>query len=328
MDQIIRRRAPLLTVVLLISACGGAPAASPTAAALASPTPGPSLSPLLPSPAPSETPAPSPTPPVATQAATATQPPVTYPLELDFANQFAMRVNVTGLNVRAKPSTSSASLGHAVKGSIFLVRDWPLQANGFSWYFGYQALIEANGTIPALPKTLEPGVDPQAGWLAAGTATSPFLVPIGARCPTVVNLVNVEAMLDSELLACFGSKAIVLQGTYGCGGCGGVPVGNGSPDWLADPLAFGLLSVNASVRIGPLAVHFAPTGPQPPAVGSIVKVTVHLDDPRATTCRMSETNDAGDAVAINDKVALAWCRAKLVVDSLDVLGTDPSFPLG
>jgi hypothetical protein len=143
-----------------------------------------------------------------------------------------------------------------------------------------------------------------------------------------VNLAGVESMLDSELLACFGSKAIVVQGTFGCGGCGGVSAGTEAPEWLADPLSGGLLSVHPETRLGPLAVHFAPTGPPRPADGSIVKVTIHLDDPRATTCRISVADEAGNDVAVDNTAALAWCNAKFVVDSLDVLGTDPSFPLG
>jgi hypothetical protein len=239
-----------------------------------------------------------------------------------------MRVEVSGLNVRAKPSTSGATFGKAAKGSVFVVRDWPIQANGYAWYFGYETAIAAGGAVPALPKSIDYATDGKAGWLAAGTATSPYLLPIGPRCPTTVNLANVESMLDSELLACFGSKAIVLQGTMGCGGCGGVSAGTESPDWLADPLAGGLMSVHAAIRLGPLAVHFAPTGPPRPADGSIVKVTVHLNDPRATTCKITVTDDAGKDVAIDSTVALAWCNAKFVVDSLDILGTDPSFPTG
>ncbi|HUG29607.1 MAG TPA: hypothetical protein VMQ65_03715 [Candidatus Limnocylindria bacterium] len=43
---------------------------------------------------------------------------------------------------------------------------------------------------------------------------------------------------------------------------------------------------------------------------------------------MSELDDNDQLVPIHHDTAVYWCRERLVVDSYDVLGTDPEFPLG
>jgi hypothetical protein len=132
-------------------------------------------------------------------------------------------------------------------------------------------------------------------------------------------------MLPAERLACFG-EPFVLQGTYGCSGCGGAVAGTFKPSWIASPLSYGFLSVNAAERLGPLALRFPPAGPAEPAAGKIIRVTVHVDDPRATKCVMAEPDDAGVMRAVDARTAVLECREQLVVESFEVLGTDPGFP--
>jgi hypothetical protein len=132
-------------------------------------------------------------------------------------------------------------------------------------------------------------------------------------------------MLPAERLACFGAP-ISLSGTYGCPGCDGGAAGTYKPAWLAYPLSFDLLSVNPAVQAGPLTVRFPPDGPPQPSVGSRVNVTVHVDDPRSTSCTMAEVADSGAPVAIDKRTAVFLCRERLVIDLIQVLGPDPSFP--
>ena len=77
-----------------------------------------------------------------------------------------------------------------------------------------------------------------------------------------------------------------------------------------------------------LALRFPPKGPAEPAAGTIIRVTVHVDDSRATKCTMSELSDAGAPLPVDTRTAVFQCREQLVVESFVVLGTDPDFPLG
>ncbi len=57
-------------------------------------------------------------------------------------------------------------------------------------------------------------------------------------------------------------------------------------------------------------------------------MTVHVDDPRSTRCTAREPDGTGGTVEIDVRSAVLYCRERLVVDSYEVLGTDPSFPPG
>jgi hypothetical protein len=312
---------------LFIAACGAGnpatqmPTSEPSAAPTILATPVPTLSPTT---TPTVTSAPGPTP-TATAALGAA---LTYPPELDFVNEYAIRVTVAQLNVRAAPKSTGQKLATLPKGAIVLVRDWPVHAGGYTWYFGYQPMLPPGGAIPQLPTPLAPGIDPVAGWIAAGTSADAYVLPIAPRCPSVVDLANVEGMLNSELIACFGTRAFVLQGTFGCGGCGGTDSGRYAPEWLAARSDYDFLSRNPSAIVGPMALRFPPSGPVRPPQGSIIKVTVHLEDPAASTCAVKAVNDSGTLVSIAPAAAGTWCRSQLVVERYDVLGTDPRFPPG
>jgi hypothetical protein len=318
-------RALIAATLLVFAACSPGTTAAPSpGAATASPnaaagTPVPASA----GPVATATPSVSPSP-AATPAPTA-GPQLTYPVRLNYANEVAMQVIVSGLNVRARPSTSGAKLAKAPKGAVFVFRDAPVKANGFEWYFGYQA-VASGGKLPDLPAALASGIDPLAGWIAAGTSDSPYLAPLAPRCPVSVDLENVQAMLDSERVACFGSNPIELRGTYGCGGCGGANAGEYTPSWLADPLAYHFLSIEPSSQIGPLWLRFPPDGPTPPADGTIIKVRAHLADSRSSTCVIAPLGEGDVPAPIPTGIARDYCRAQLVVDSFDDLGPDPRFP--
>ncbi|HYL40735.1 MAG TPA: hypothetical protein VET90_05440, partial [Candidatus Binatus sp.] len=128
-------------------------------------------------------------------------------------------------------------------------------------------------------------------------------------------------------LACLGKTPLVIQGTLGCGGCGGAFPGTFSPQWLATPLS-GIFSANYAAQVGPLQLYFPP-GLTRPKDGSILRVHGHLDDARSATCKVAvATSDSLTAKPVAVRVAdpQAWCREHLVVDSFEVLGVDPSYP--
>jgi hypothetical protein len=315
-----------VTVAVVLVACGGpavssSPSSLPVAAASPSSTsaattaaPTAEATPILtPSPLPTPTTVPAPTPSDG----------LVVP-ELTYVNQFVMRVAVSGVNVRRKPSKSAVSNGKAPQGGLFMMYDWPIRADGFTWYFGFTLLTNKPGVIPDLPEPINTGYDEVlSGWMATGTEDAPFLVPLAPRCPTVRDMRNVVGMLGSERISCFGSDPVELQGTFGCGGCGGFAVGSFEPEWLAYPLAGNLLWYDVKDG-GSLELLFPPDGPTPPAEGSIIRVRGHFSDARSTTCRIEEPDEGGSgSVVISNAAAEQYCRAKYVVDSFEVTGTGP-----
>jgi hypothetical protein len=311
------------TLVIVLAACAGptisssatfAPG-SPDVSPATSPGPSPGLSPgVLPTGSP---PAPS-APPVSAQIL----PPGA-----------AVEVAVRELNLRETPSTSGKRVKILRRGDVLLISPtdqrsfgWgPVRANGYDWYPVVVAAGSGDGQLPALPASpVDLGVEvPVSGWVAFDERDRPFLAPLPPRCPTTIDLVNVQGMLPAERLACFGGP-ITLEGTFGCGGCGGAVAGEFRPAWLASPLNFDFLSVDVTQRYGPVALHFHPDGPSRPTPGSIVRVTVHVDDARATRCTMTD-GVGSDATRIDDRTAVLYCRERFVVDSFEVLGTDPDF---
>jgi hypothetical protein len=82
----------------------------------------------------------------------------------------------------------------------------------------------------------------------------------------------------------------------------------------------------------PIRLRFRPSGPTKPAQGSIIRVRGHFRDDAAANCSLATSypwERFDDDPAIHDvavTVARHLCRQEFVVDSYDVLGTDPNFP--
>jgi hypothetical protein len=310
------------TLAVALGACSSTPpSASPAGPLTAPPSSevsfGPSPS-LAPSPSAAPTVAPSPTPLIGT---------------LDvYPPGAAVAVAVKELNLRRNPSTSAKRLAILSRGDVLVISPndnisfgfGPVSKNGYAWY-PVTVTEFKNGALPALPASpVDTTRPPVSGWVAANNGETPYLAPLAPRCPTVVDLANVQGMLAAERLACFG-EPITLAGTYGCPGCGGAIVGTFKPLWLATPVEFDFLSVNPAARIGPLAVRFAPDGPARPSAGTRVSVVVHVDDPRSTKCTMID-GEGASATTIDKRTAVLYCRERLVVEQVSTMGPDPSFP--
>jgi len=246
----------------------------------------------------------------------------------------AIEVAVKELNLRNGPSTSARKIATLKRGTILVTSPmdgrsfgWgPVKANGYHWYPVAEPLGSDPNQLSPLPANpLDFKAEPVWGWIAADDGTRPYVSAIAPRCPATVDLTNVQAMLPAERLACFG-EPFVLEGTFGCGGCGGTIAATYKPEWLASPLEFDFLSVDAEAELGPIALHFAPSGPAAPTAGSIIRVTVHVDDSRSSRCQASEMNDHNVMEPVNATSIRFWCRERLVVDSYEITGTDPDFP--
>ncbi|MBI3751566.1 MAG: SH3 domain-containing protein [Chloroflexi bacterium] len=312
--------AAVVAALLLVAACDGqstpTPAGSGPGASAGGSQPVGSEAPSGAASAPPSTAAGSPKP--STGPAVALQPNV------------AARITVTSLNVRDAPSTTAKKLGSFAKGDVVILLGYGgIKANGYTWYEAGR-LKGLHGPLPPLP------ADPQQGnwsdlfgWIAVAQGSTPWVATLPARCPaSTPDLATLSAMLLGEQLACFSATPLVLEGTWGCGGCGGSYPGEFTPEWLATPLS-GFLSVNWTVRVGPLQLFFPPEVTRP-AEGKILRVRAHLNDPRSSTCTVSTvtTPDSFTAtpVPISATDAGTYCRQHLVVDSYEILGVDPSFP--
>jgi hypothetical protein len=248
----------------------------------------------------------------------------------------AVEVAVKELNLRRLPTTSAKRVDTLKRGEVLITSPvdqidfgyGPVNANGYTWYPVVKLQVPGpDGQLPPLPTApIQIGAELVGGWVAADDGKRPFITALPPRCPTTVDLENLEGMLPAERLACFG-EPILLEGTFGCGGCGGVNPSSFKPKWLIDPFYGSFLSSDPSERIGPTWLHFPPDGPPQPADGSIIRVTVHVDDPRSTKCSIALADSSGaPTIEIDARTSVLLCREQLVVESYDITGTDPSFP--
>lgn len=237
------------------------------------------------------------------------------------------RVAVEVLRIRESPATDARLLDQLSAGQLVLigpagVPDGPISGGGFAWY-PVQRLGDL-AELPPLGASLP--TDGVVGWAAAGDEEVAYLELVPERCPArPASLATVSAMLPWERLACFGNESLSLDGVMGCAGCGGAAAGTFEPAWLASPLSGIPLSVDPSTSIGPMEALFTPDGPAAPPNASVVRVTAHFDDPAAAGCVVAP----GDPPEpIDSRTAVLFCRERLVVDALEVTGTDPDFPTG
>ena len=269
-----------------------APAGSPGSSVAGSPLPSGSLAP------PARPRPPSPRPSLGPPSAFQVLPPGS-----------AVEVRVDELNLRRQPTTSARRVEILERGDLLVVSPsdfvsagWgPIEADGYSWYPVIKVdVVDGDGELDPLPThPVLFGAELTAGWIAADDGTDTYVRQLAPRCPTTIDLVNVSGMLPAERLACFG-EPIVLEGTFGCGGCGGAHPRRVQAG-LARRFAELRLPVRGrSERFGPLTLRFPPDGPPRPEAGSIIRVTAHVDDARAARCRMSELGEGTSFVPVNE----------------------------
>ena len=85
--------------------------------------------------------------------------------------------------------------------SVYLL-DGPVRADGFDWYLA----VQDGGVFPEY-----------AGWIAAGDADDPWLVPAQPDCPAEpieLEDVTLSKISQLELLACVGGTELTLRGWY------------------------------------------------------------------------------------------------------------------
>ena len=311
-------------VIVALAGCGS-PAASPSGSGVASsgaPMTGASA-PSASLPVASELPSIAPSP---TAIPTETPGPGTLDL---LPPGSAVQVLVDELNLREKPSTGAKRIEKLKKGQILIVSPYDGVWFGagpvgktYTWYPVIKLQVEGpDGGLPPLPtRPVLIGTEVVTGWIAANDKSTSYVSLLPPRCPTTIDLPNVQAMLAAERLACF-NEPIVLEGTFGCPNCGAELTGDFQPIWLNYPESLSFLSVDPPGQVGPLILRFPPKIKDDPANGAIIRVTVHVDDPAAAGCSIRvENNDPVPA-----ETAVMYCREQLVVESFETLGMDPDF---
>jgi hypothetical protein len=230
-------------------------------------------------------------------------------------------VTVTGdgLRLRSEPSTGASVIATMKAGDAVLISSsvydiGPVTAEGYEWY----PALYAGGTDVWPTST---GAQDASGWIAAGSSSEQFVRLADVTCPEgEPDIPTLLAMLPWERLSCFADTSFSIEGTYGCSACGGSRDGF-SPTWLLDPLLGGRLNHGATGYVG---VHFPPDVPIIED-GSIVRVTVHVNDAASSTCEAGP-GATGTTRALDADALELWCRERLVVESYKVLGTDPNWP--
>jgi hypothetical protein len=227
----------------------------------------------------------------------------------------AAAVVVDRLPVQTDPSAASAIPGAFLRGDVVVLGLFePIEVDGRLWQYATQVETPEPGSLPELPTHVLSGEFVLRGWIAARDATGDTVRDLAPRCPEVVDLDNVAAMLASERLACFANDPITLDGRFGCVGCSGDEL-TYVPEWLAGQPT-GMLSDVAGQGPGAVPLHFPPAL-EAPDENTPIRVTGHFDDSRASTCVIT----AG-AKAVDQAVAVHHCRQAFVVDSFEPLSTE------
>jgi hypothetical protein len=240
-------------------------------------------------------------------------------------------VLVDRLNVRARPTVDANAVGVVERGDFLLIDgEGPFFQDGYTWY--HAVFLGPAGEPPSAGVDLRES-DGIGGWIATSKGTTKYVKALGPRCPDAIDVANMRWMLGSEQLACFGSNTIELTGTFGCGGCGGARLGIFEPAWLAYPANYNYLATYPiRDEVGSFAVRFAPGGPEAPANGSVIRIRGHFDDPAAATCAISMVDplhpNGETLVPIPSDAAHLYCAQQFVVETFEILGTDPGFSSG
>lgn len=181
------------------------------------------------------------------------------------------------------------------------------------------------------------------GWVAAGDTGLDFLRIEPVLCPAEVNLEVLlwtpahneepEGMTTAwDRLACVGSRSLELEGVFETCYEGGLYPYTFDPAYLAAPgncASLMLDDIDGSGRTskgGSLPIGIPPALASVPLErGDVVRITGHFDDPASATCTATP---AGDFESRVDPTFLAlFCRERLVVDELEVIGHRELAPL-
>lgn len=242
-----------------------------------------------------------------------------------------------GLRLREEPTTGGAEVATLAAGEVLYLMVspdsvGPIEADGFSWYLGMNAPGYRDWPLNPPGSGDGPSGDPRvSGWFAAGSAEEDFVELLPARCPVGTDIDALYGATAWERLACLDDQQVTTEGTFGCGGCGGLMQGTFEPQWLAAP-SFNIFTppwADLPPVVEQMVIHVPPDIPQlgTDQAGSVLRVTGHFNDPRSVDCVLMP-GEPGSERQTNDLAAEWYCRIGFVVESWEVIGTDPDWQGG
>jgi hypothetical protein len=226
---------------------------------------------------------------------------------------------VEGVTLRDAPRTSGARIGELALGSVNLVIEGPVEADGYRWHrLSASGLPPSSGCITPLP------TDPLTcpiwyGWAAAGAPSdgTEWFEPIEVDCPDPAEDPTAFLQLPRRVpLGCYGSSPISFTAWYPA-----PPEGGGQAEPCgADPAIAWLYCVEAAgadVWTSPdeaqafHRLHFDPaSGVVLPAADQWLRVTGAFDHPDAPLCAEAEAAAGDDP---DPDLAVLECRVRFVV---------------
>lgn len=241
--------------------------------------------------------------PSATPGPTAT--PLPAPV---FANRSIVEVTQEGdrLLLRTGPGGPADEIGTLRTGARLFTIGAPEDADGYRWY----RVAIVSGPFETNVVDLSTSI----GWVASPPTGEAWLAAADVACGSPTTVVELAALLPLERLACFGRDELTLTGVLEsppCDACES-PV-TYSPAWLAGP--------DPNVWFAGTDIRFRPA---PDAIGPItevtepmpVRVTAHLEDPDAASCRIV---DPGEGLVEAPADVVLNCRTTLVVTEFEFL---------
>lgn len=233
-------------------------------------------------------------------------------------------ISIKSVRIRSEPSLAGKVVETMAEGDAAYVENQidagPVMADGFAWY----RVAYAGGREVWPFQDVFPG-GYVTGWMASGDETQPYAVLADVTCPS--GPLDLDTLANDltpwERLVCIGDQTVTIEGRYGCDGCGG-EVAGASPSWLADLTQS--VPIAATGNFYPAVQIAVPPDASVPDAGDVVRATLHVDDPAATTCEYTPPSDGAAPPLAYDPVAVQlFCREHLVLESFKVTGHD-DFP--
>jgi hypothetical protein len=235
---------------------------------------------------------------------------------------------VNDLRVRAAPGTAAEQISTIDAETLVFVLSGPAADPASPELAWWQVVPYACADDRA-----DCSYDPRMGWVSTGPEGD-WIRPATPDCPDSFSADEPEAFYDApELIACFGSDPIVLEGIVDYWCCRGITLGTTEPAWLAgdysEPAIARLrVSEGEAASWGP-ELHVNPeSGVSLGERGSVVRITGHFDDPAARTCRTTLSAEERElnpeiAAAASTEYAVFHCRLQFVVDAVERLAFVP-----
>lgn len=237
-----------------------------------------------------------------------------------------VRVTGDGTRIRAEPTTDAEIVTTMSAGDLVYVVDdaraGPVDSDGYDWY----SVEYVNGTDVWPWMDVAPD-DLQRGWVAAGNDSQRFMELADVTCPTDPPTLEVLAfeMTSWERLLCLTHAPVTIDAADFCrqegfGGCGGTTAG-AAPTWLADATQHAPMVLPGNMGYPFVRVAIPPDilpAYEALPLGRVVRITVHVDDPAASTCVLSEADDAGRMA--DPETVRVWCRERLVMEAFEDVG--------